>query len=319
MLSGYLTTGSLKGALIGAFTGALGASFGGLDGLTGFLANGVVGGLSNRAFGGNFGHGFWSAGIGNAVGGSIKALKTATGRILAKAVVGGTISRLTGGKFGNGALTSAFAASLAEMGNTQPVQEADPNDVKYAELAGENGVYKEDLAIGDKVGDYTVDAIHTDDSGLKAALFVDGSGGSVLAFAGTSPTSWANWKANFLQAFGFDSAQYSAGYDLAQRYYKSTGGNIHFTGHSLGGGIAASVAIRTGSSATVFNAAGVHNNTLNGVPRSAGSVRYYYSSHDALRLGNMLTPSSVPGQGINLGAAGLHGMGGVCGVMGANC
>lgn len=132
-------------------------------------------------------------------------------------------------------------------------------------------------------------------------------------------TSWANWKANFLQAFGFDSIQYSERYDLAKKYYRSTGGNIHFTGHSLGGGIAASVAIRTSSSATVFNAAGVHNNTLNNEPRNAGSIKYYYSSHDVLRLGNRLTPSSVPGRGINFGSAGLHGIGGVCRVMGGNC
>jgi putative lipase involved disintegration of autophagic bodies len=104
--------------------------------------------------------------------------------------------------------------------------------------------------------------------------------------------------------------------DLAERYYRSTRGNIHFTGHSLGGGIASAAAIVTGGGATVFNAAGVHANTLRGFAPSNGSVTYFYSAFDVLRLGNTLTPASVPGEHVPLGAAGLHGMGGVCRAMG---
>jgi RHS repeat-associated protein len=317
MLSGYISTGSLKGALIGAFTGALGATFGGLDGITGFLVNGAVGGLANKAMGGKFGHGFLSAGIGNAIGGSIKALKTATGRVIASAIVGGTISKITGGKFANGAFSAAFASSLAEMGGSSTVETADPNDAKYAELA--NAVYSEDLAKGTVVGDYKVDAIHSNETGMKAALFVGNDGSRVLALAGTSPTSFANWKANLLQAFGFNSAQYTEGLSIASNYHDEFGSNLHFTGHSLGGGIATAAAITTGGSATVFNAAGVHNNTIKGYSRNSASVKYYYSATDALRMGNMLTPSSVPGAGVNLGFAGAHGMGGICNAMGARC
>ncbi len=64
--------------------------------------------------GGNFGHGFWSAGIGASLGGSINGIKSAFGRIVASAVVGGTISKLTGGKFANGAFGAAFARTLGE-------------------------------------------------------------------------------------------------------------------------------------------------------------------------------------------------------------
>ncbi|WP_211215067.1 FG-GAP-like repeat-containing protein [Algicola sagamiensis] len=317
MLAGYLSTGSLKGAIIGGFTGALGSTFGGLNGLTGFLSNGVVGGMSNKLMGGKFGHGFWSAGIGNTLGGSIKGLKSATGRIVAKAVTGGTISELTGGKFANGAWSAAFSASLAEMGDRHSEIKADPEDVQYAELS--NSVYDENLKKGSIVGDYTVDDIFTDDNGLKAALFIGGDDSYVLAFAGTSPTSWANWKSNLLQAFGFSSPQHRSALGLAEKYYAKTNGNIHFTGHSLGGGIAAAAAIITGGNATVFNAAGVHNNTIRDYKRSNGSVKYYYSSHDLLRLGNNLTPSSVPGKRYNLGSAGAHGMGDICQTMGAKC
>lgn len=103
---------------------------------------------------------------------------------------------------------------------------------------------------------------------------------------------------------------------LARQYYDSAGGNIYFTGHSLGGGIVSAAAIWTGGNATVFNAAGVHVSTLGGYAPSRGSVTYFYSSTDVLRLGNALTPVSVPGEHISLGVAGLHGMGGVCQVMG---
>ena len=103
---------------------------------------------------------------------------------------------------------------------------------------------------------------------------------------------------------------------MAREYHASTGGNIHFTGHSLGGGIASVAAIWTGGSATVFNAAGVHANTLGGYAPSRGSVTHFHSSFDVLRLGNAFTPVSVPGARVSLGAAGLHGMGGVCRAMG---
>ncbi len=75
-------------------------------------------------------------------------------------------------------------------------------------------------------------------------------------------------------------------------------------------------AIVTGRSATVFNAAGVHSNTLNGISRSNGSVVHFRSSFDVLQPINALSPASVPGQQISLGAAGLHGMGSMCRAMG---
>lgn len=93
---------------------------------------------------------------------------------------------------------------------------------------------------------------------------------------------------NLRQAFDFSSKQYEQGVALAEKYHELSGGNIHFTGHSLGGEASAS-AIITGGSATVFNAAGVHANTLRDVSPSTGSVTYFYSSLDVLRLGNTLT------------------------------
>ena len=86
----------------------------------------------------------------------------------------------------------------------------------------------------------------------------------------------------------------------------------------MGGGIASAAAAVTGRSATVFNAAGVHVNTVAayGASLSNASVRHYYSSFDLLRIGNAFTPARVPRQQIPLGSAGLHGMGSVCGAVG---
>ncbi len=217
---------------------------------------------------------------------------------------------MTGGKFANGAGYAAFA-SIVSAG-AQSARKPTPQEVTYAKMSNEvYGLTQADVDAGYQIDDYTLSELTTDKSGLKAALFVKGDS-QVVAFAGTSPSSWANWKANFRQAFGLRSAQYEAG----KAYAASLNGSVHFTGHSLGGGIASASVIVTGNSATVFNAAGVHSNTLNGISRSNGSVTHFRSSFDVLQPINALTPSSVPGQQISLGAAGLHGMGGVCKVMG---
>jgi len=79
----------------------------------------------------------------------------------------------------------------------------------------------------------------------------------------------------------------------------------------LGAGIAAAAAIVIGGSANIYNAAGVHNNTLRGFSRSNGTVNYYYSNLDVLSYLNYATPSRVPGNSHSVGYAGFHGIGGV--------
>ena len=90
--------------------------------------------------------------------------------------------------------------------------------------------------------------------------------------------------------------------------------SLHFVGHSLGGGEAMAMAAATGryGAYTVFNSAGLHPRT---VGREAfGRLRgtHFQSSWDVLRLGNALTPASVPGVRVPLGWAGFHPMTGVC-------
>ncbi|NQY66062.1 MAG: DUF2974 domain-containing protein [Alteromonadaceae bacterium] len=278
----------VTGALMGAFTAGA-AQYG-------MVASAFAGGIASRVQGGNFGHGFWSAGLGAGIGGG---MGKGWAKVVTAAVVGGTISKLTGGKFKNGAISAAFMAVVTSS-TAGEVQEASSDDVTKGKMS--KAVYD---VTTDDIGEYSIDGyklknVYTDnESGMKAALFVDAANQGVLAFAGTSPTSLSDWSANLIQAFGGTSSQHTAAFKLASTLYDASGGNLSFTGHSLGGGIAAAAAIRNGGSATVFNAAGVHSNTLGGASLSNGSVRYMYSSNDALRVLNRMTPSSVPGQHVS--------------------
>ena len=81
------------------------------------LAHAALGGVVARMKGGNFGSGFISAGIGEAMAPGLSRLPPAAG-VVAEAVVGGTTSTLTGGKFSNGAVSAAFAFAFNELSKT---------------------------------------------------------------------------------------------------------------------------------------------------------------------------------------------------------
>lgn len=303
-MSTYAVTGSLKSAFVAGLTTAMMPGGGSVGNV---FKSAVIGGISSRLQGGNFGHGFWSAGIGSAIGGAAKGIQNPVGRVLVAAAIGGTISEITGGKFANGAYSAAFAAALTADWSDKPV---DPKAAQHAKMSAK--AY--DGKVGDKVGDYEITKIHSDDTGLRAALFVDGSGNQVLAYAGTDFTSLADWKANILQGMGFESAQYTNAIELARSY-----GSITFTGHSLGGGLASAAAIYTGGTASVFNAAGLHDNTIGDFSRNRGSITHYHSGYDAISAVNAFTPTSVPGTQVNLGHASWHDMGSMCSVLRTSC
>ncbi|WP_042146370.1 MULTISPECIES: RHS repeat-associated core domain-containing protein [unclassified Pseudoalteromonas] len=120
---GVVATGSLKGALKGAISGAV---FGGLGGS--FKAYGVgdmaqvgahalAGGVMSDLQGGNFGHGFFTAGIMKGIG-KINTSES-IGRVMVQAIAGGTVSKLTGGKFANGAVTAAIQFTVNEIGGSK--------------------------------------------------------------------------------------------------------------------------------------------------------------------------------------------------------
>jgi hypothetical protein len=226
------------------------------------------------------------------------------GQLASSAVVGGTVAEIGGGKFANGAVTGAFVSlfSSAAQSKSSPSQTTG-NAATDAKLA-------EDVHSDTPQGadGYTVQSLYVDKASSGRAILYSNGTDSVLVFAGT--TSGSNWVANLKQAFGFKSAQYEWGKRLATKL-SGQHSNLRFAGYSLGGGIASAAAIVTGRSANVFNAAGVHNNTLGNFARTNGTVNYYYSNFDVLRYLNYLTPARVPGNHISVGNAGFHGIGGV--------
>ncbi|KAA1164708.1 RHS repeat-associated core domain-containing protein [Pseudoalteromonas fuliginea] len=114
--SGYVSTGSLRGALTGAFTSmaflGVGQATIGAHNAVKALAHGVTGGIISDLQGGKFGHGFTSAGLtkGAQVAGLVSS-KLIEGAFQS-AIIGGTISKITGGKFANGAITAAFQFAM---------------------------------------------------------------------------------------------------------------------------------------------------------------------------------------------------------------
>lgn len=99
------------------------------------------------------------------------------------------------------------------------------------------------------------------DTGFRAGIYTDGDGNHVLAFAGSN--EFQDWTgANARQGLGWQSEQYDEAVQLSQLAAEVYGGDMVITGHSLGGGLAATAAFATGNTAVTFNASGVHDNTI---------------------------------------------------------
>ncbi len=96
-------------------------------------------------------------------------------------------------------------------------------------------------------------------SGFFAAAYrsqIDGH--VVVAYRGTEPTHLNDWQANIAQGAGVPTAQYAEAAIVARQAHAQYGDSLQFTGHSLGGGLAATGALATGRHADTFNAAGVN-------------------------------------------------------------
>jgi RHS repeat-associated protein len=148
-VAGGIATGSLKGALVGAFSAAafygIGQHFKGLAAsnssnavtynfggnmltsgqIAGQIAShALVGGVISVVNGGKFGHGFFSAGGTKGLGGALLPGgenltngEIAEGTIIS-ALIGGTASIISGGKFANGARTASFQYLFNQVANS---------------------------------------------------------------------------------------------------------------------------------------------------------------------------------------------------------
>ncbi|WP_407333396.1 lipase family protein [Enterovibrio sp. 27052020O] len=105
------------------------------------------------------------------------------------------------------------------------------------------------------------ETVHDSSTGFHAVVYTSGSN-AVIAFRG-SELGTSDWVNNGIMAGGAIPPQYrmamSESVRLANRYGQYS---IHYTGHSLGGGLATVSAIRTGKPATVFDASGLGDAVL---------------------------------------------------------
>ncbi len=113
-------------------------------------------------------------------------------------------------------------------------------------------------------------------SGLQGALYYDElTGQYIVTFRGTEGLSdRGDLESNGLQAHGDEAPQYTQAMRLGRLILENGRGflatapsgqrtpNMHFAGHSLGGGLASAAGTVAGHRFTTFNAAGVHENTI---------------------------------------------------------
>lgn len=105
-------------------------------------------------------------------------------------------------------------------------------------------------------------ALEPRDSDFRASIYKHGND-YVVSYRGTQ--TGADWIQNAKQGLGFESDHYNRAKLLAKDVQigaGAQGGNVRFTGHSLGGGMASAAALSTNRRATTFNSAGLHAHTV---------------------------------------------------------
>lgn len=113
--------------------------------------------------------------------------------------------------------------------------------------------------------------------GFDAAIYQNEQGQYVVAYRGTDDWGLApsgDADDNALQGLGFESGQYRDAVALAEAAQQAFGeGNVAFTGHSLGGGLASAASLATGVPGVTFNASGLSDQTLESLGFNPNAVR----------------------------------------------
>jgi pimeloyl-ACP methyl ester carboxylesterase len=147
-------------------------------------------------------------------------------------------------------------------------------------------------------------------SGLRAGVYTNDAGQTVVAFAGTNPRSGKDLATDVAQEVGLATEQYRQAKELVGNVVAKKGkGNVVVVGHSLGGGLASTAALENGARAVVFNAAGVHDNSLSRPAQmraraEQGAVRHYHVDREVLqKVNTMFFSHGVPGAVVKLDSA----------------
>ncbi len=143
--------------------------------------------------------------------------------------------------------------------------------------------------------------------GFEAALYKRVDGEMVLAFRGTdnwNPMAKGDADDNLLQGLGHQADQYEAAVIVARTVQRTLGDTpFTITGHSLGGGLAATASGVTGQEAYTFNAAGISEGTHSryNLDFTPGQVTNSYTTGDILSFVNgARVELRLPGPNIEL-------------------
>ncbi|WP_216352902.1 DUF2974 domain-containing protein [Sphingomonas sp. LM7] len=152
------------------------------------------------------------------------------------------------------------------------------------------------------------------ESSFRARVYVSGEAGQesyTVVFRGSQ--SGDDWKSNAQQGIGLDSTHYANALEIGKKLAR-TDADVTLVGHSLGGGLAAEAAIASGRPADTFNAAGLHQNTIEKAQAVAEAAGRGTSSINNYRVpGEILTSFQEGGDravGAGLGSLVTGGIGG---------
>lgn len=262
-LGGLLGSFSIGGAIVGGTAGGVISSYSGTNLLVGILTGAAAGALS---------------GVGLVWAGSA-AFGFAGG-------LGATLMALVANEVLLISFIEAWKSAERNQNGPPPSATQARYDNDYAMLSLD--IYDGDVELSQRVKDegWTFDGDgDTDNSGYSyhSRLYTNRRRGEmVMVYEGSTPalSHFGDWANNFQQGTGmfaegwqFEKAKEQATSVVARA--KAAGLNVHFTGHSLGGGLATAAALHTGKRATTFNASGVNKFTtsINAARRSITNYR----------------------------------------------